>query len=263
MVPPKPLPKRSATKARRRPSKNSALLLSRTFEAPKRNSSKTLARQGTPEGLQELRNLATSHVGSARMWLSHALAEQHTPEAMQELRILATTGFIGDPAPTVGDTIGPWMTFIQTLVDQGTSEALQELRDLAQQISAEAEERLARSESHGQEAPTFTRAGAQDIDRDFAKRIMDALARQSARPRRQGRRAAQEAAVAALVEAGVTVIDRPGYDDKTIKELREIRLLKRNGDPKVQPAHRGRARHLPRTRRLRHHLLQRHPLTRE
>jgi len=81
------------------------------------------------------------------MWLSHALAEQHTPEAMQELRILATTGFIGDPAPTVGNAIGPWMTFIQTLVDQGTSEALQELRDLAQQISAEAEERLARSES--------------------------------------------------------------------------------------------------------------------
>ena len=41
--------------------------------------------------------------------------------------------------------------------------------------------------------------------------------------------------MAALVEAGVTVIDRPGYDDKTIKELREIRLVKRNGDPKVNP----------------------------
>ncbi len=41
--------------------------------------------------------------------------------------------------------------------------------------------------------------------------------------------------MAALVEAGVTVIDRPGYDDKTIKELREIRLVKRSGDPKVNP----------------------------
>ena len=51
----------------------------------------------------------------------------------------------------------------------------------------------------------------------------------------KARREAHEAAVAALVEAGVTVIDRPGYDDKTIKELREIRLVKRNGDPKVNP----------------------------
>ena len=33
----------------------------------------------------------------------------------------------------------------------------------------------------------------------------------------------------------MTVIDRPGYDDKTIKELRELRLVKRNGDPKVNP----------------------------
>jgi ParB family chromosome partitioning protein len=39
--------------------------------------------------------------------------------------------------------------------------------------------------------------------------------------------------VAALVEAGTTVINQPDYGDKTIKALRDIRLLKRNGDPKV------------------------------
>jgi ParB family chromosome partitioning protein len=33
----------------------------------------------------------------------------------------------------------------------------------------------------------------------------------------------------------VTVIDRPGYDNKTIKELREIRIVKKDGDPKVNP----------------------------
>ena len=49
------------------------------------------------------------------------------------------------------------------------------------------------------------------------------------------RQQARENAVAALVEAGVTVIDRPGYDDKTIKELREIRMVKKDGDPKVNP----------------------------
>ena len=44
-----------------------------------------------------------------------------------------------------------------------------------------------------------------------------------------------DATVAGLVEAGVTVIDRPGYENKTIKELREIRMVKKNGDPKVNP----------------------------
>ena len=48
----------------------------------------------------------------------------------------------------------------------------------------------------------------------------------------KARREAQDSAVAALVEAGVTVIDRPGYDDKTIKELREIRLLNKDGSAK-------------------------------
>ena len=49
------------------------------------------------------------------------------------------------------------------------------------------------------------------------------------------RQQARETAVAALVEAGVTVIERPSYDDKTIKELREIRMVKKDGDPKVNP----------------------------
>lgn len=45
---------------------------------------------------------------------------------------------------------------------------------------------------------------------------------------------AQDEAVAALGEAGVTVIDSPGYGDKTIKELREIRMVKRDGQPKAK-----------------------------
>jgi hypothetical protein len=36
----------------------------------------------------------------------------------------------------------------------------------------------------------------------------------------------------ALVEAGVAVIERPGYDDKTVKQLREIRLLNKDGSAK-------------------------------
>ncbi len=58
-----------------------------------------------------------------------------------------------------------------------------------------------------------------------AQRARDEKARQQAR----------DLAVAALVEAGVTVIDRPGYEDKTIKDLREIRMVKKDGDPKVNP----------------------------
>jgi ParB family transcriptional regulator, chromosome partitioning protein len=48
----------------------------------------------------------------------------------------------------------------------------------------------------------------------------------------KARQEAEEAAVAALVDAGVTVIDRPGYDDKTVKELRDIRLLNATATPR-------------------------------
>jgi len=36
-------------------------------------------------------------------------------------------------------------------------------------------------------------------------------------------------AVTALTETGVTVIDRPGYDEKAIQALRDVRLLNKDG----------------------------------
>ena len=78
----------------------------------------------------------------------------------------------------------------------------------------------------------------EDTVRDILRAVKDGDSAEHVAQRARddkARQQAQEAAVAALVEAGVTVIDRPGYDDKTIKELREIRLVKRNGDPKVNP----------------------------
>jgi len=38
--------------------------------------------------------------------------------------------------------------------------------------------------------------------------------------------------VAALSEAGVTVIDHPGYSETAIKNLRDIRLLNKDGSAK-------------------------------
>ena len=78
----------------------------------------------------------------------------------------------------------------------------------------------------------------EDTVRDILRAVKDGDSAEHVAQRARDEKARQEAhnqAVAALVEAGVTVIDRPGYDDKTIKELRELRLVKRNGDPKVNP----------------------------
>ena len=78
----------------------------------------------------------------------------------------------------------------------------------------------------------------EDTVRDILRAVKDGDSAEHVAQRARDEKARQQAqnqAVAALVEAGVTVIDRPGYDDKTIKELREIRLVKRNGDPKVNP----------------------------
>jgi len=61
-----------------------------------------------------------------------------------------------------------------------------------------------------------------DSGEHVAQRARDESAREKAR---------QEAADA-LTKAGVTVIDHPGYDDKTIKELREVRLLNKDGSAK-------------------------------
>jgi ParB family chromosome partitioning protein len=78
----------------------------------------------------------------------------------------------------------------------------------------------------------------EDTVRDILRAVKDGDSAEHVAQRARDDKARQQAqnqAAAALVEAGVTVIDRPGYDDKTIKELREIRLVKRNGDPKVNP----------------------------
>jgi len=67
--------------------------------------------------------------------------------------------------------------------------------------------------------------------RDILRAVKDGDSAEHVAQRARDQKARQQAhnqAVAALVEAGVTIIDRPGYDDKTIKELREIRLVKRN-----------------------------------
>ncbi len=50
----------------------------------------------------------------------------------------------------------------------------------------------------------------------------------------KARRQAHDEVVAALTDAGVTVIDRPGYD-KIIKNLRDIRLLNKDGSAKKKP----------------------------
>ncbi len=51
----------------------------------------------------------------------------------------------------------------------------------------------------------------------------------------KARRQAHDEVVAALTDAGVTVVDRPGYDDKIIKNLRDIRLLNKDGSAKKKP----------------------------
>ena len=50
----------------------------------------------------------------------------------------------------------------------------------------------------------------------------------------KARKEAYDEAVTALTETGVTVIDRPGYDEKVITSLRDIRLLNKNGSAKTK-----------------------------
>ena len=82
---------------------------------------------------------------------------------------------------------------------------------------------------------------------------------QRARDARERQRAHDEA-VAALTEAGVRVIDRPDYTNKTINRTAGHPPSHQGRHRQEQGPHRGRARDLPRPRRLRHRRrLERHP----
>ena len=71
--------------------------------------------------------------------------------------------------------------------------------------------------------------------KDILRAVRDGDSAEHVAQRARDEKARQQVlaeAVGELVEAGVTVIDRPNYDDKTIKELREIRLLNKDGSAK-------------------------------
>ncbi len=80
--------------------------------------------------------------------------------------------------------------------------------------------------------------GDEQVVNDILRAVKDGDSAEHVAQRARDDKARQQAhdqAVTELVEAGVTVIDRPGYDDKTVEELREIRMVKKDGDPKVNP----------------------------
>ena len=84
----------------------------------------------------------------------------------------------------------------------------------------------------------FDGDGDGEVVKDILRAVKDGGSADHVAQRARDEKARQQAhdqAVTELVEAGVTVIDRPGYDDKTVEELREIRMVKKDGDPKVNP----------------------------
>ncbi len=76
--------------------------------------------------------------------------------------------------------------------------------------------------------------GNQDVIRDILSAVKDGYSAEHIAQRARDARDRQQAydtAAAALTEAGVVVIDRPGHTERA-KELREIRLVNKNRTPK-------------------------------
>ena len=77
----------------------------------------------------------------------------------------------------------------------------------------------------------------EEVVRDILTAVKDGYSAEHIAQQARDNKARQDAyneAVTALTDAGVTVIDRPGYDEKVITSLRDIRLLNTNGTAKKQ-----------------------------
>jgi ParB family chromosome partitioning protein len=77
----------------------------------------------------------------------------------------------------------------------------------------------------------------EDVVRDILAAVKRGDSAEHVAQRARDEKARQDAyqqALDAVTDAGVTVIDHPGYDHKTIKPLRDIRLLNKNGTAKKQ-----------------------------
>jgi len=77
----------------------------------------------------------------------------------------------------------------------------------------------------------------EEVVRDILTAVKDGYSADHIAQQARDNKARQDAyneAVTALTDAGVTVIDRPGYDEKVITSLRDIRLLNKNGTAKKQ-----------------------------
>ncbi len=147
-----------------------------------------------------------------------SLADTDRLAAVEQLTLL------GVPAGSIAKRLGTPRKVIDAAVQANTS-------DLAKTAAAK-------------HALTLTDAALiaefqddEEVVREILTAVKDGYGAEHIAQRARDEKARQDAyneAVTALTDAGVTVIDRPGYDEKVITSLRDIRLLNKNGTAKKQ-----------------------------
>jgi len=147
-----------------------------------------------------------------------SLADTDRLAAVEQLTLL------GVPAGSIAKRLGTPRKVIDAAVQANTS-------DLAKTAAAK-------------HALTLTDAALiaefqddEEVVREILTAVKDGYSAEHIAQQARDNKARQDAyneAVTALTDAEVTVIDRPGYDEKVITSLRDIRLLNKNGTAKKQ-----------------------------